>query len=132
MHELLVVDDGRHAVGAGRAFGTTSGFQVVGEARSGDEAVALARRLQPDLVLLDMRVVEAEGFRCLEQLAEVAPRAKAVVMADSGEPDEIEAAFERGASAYLLRTIAPRVLAEALRLLTLVIPTMWLMPAICM
>lgn len=63
------------------------GFEVVGEAADGDEAVELARRLQPDLVVLDLGLPRLHGGEVLGLLRDVAPRAKVAVFTGLTTPD---------------------------------------------
>lgn len=55
-------------------------LHVVGEARDGDEAVAEARRLQPDVILLDLSMPERTGLNALPEIVQVAPAAKIIVL----------------------------------------------------
>ena len=72
---VLTVDDSAQFLEAARELvATTEGFRLVGEAVSGEEGVAAARRLSPDLVLLDVRMPEMDGVETARRLTAVDPR----------------------------------------------------------
>src|SRR5438552_5035783 len=60
--------------------GMRPGLRVVGEARDGDEAVAEARRLQPDVIMLDLEMAPRSGFDALPEIKQVAPAAEVIVL----------------------------------------------------
>jgi DNA-binding NarL/FixJ family response regulator len=77
------------------------GFDVVGEARAGLQAVELATELQPDVVLLDLGLPDLAGRDVLSRLRSVAPQARIVVF--TGADDEDRAWFEEHAAGYVLK-----------------------------
>jgi CheY-like chemotaxis protein len=98
-------------------FGAHPGVQVVGEAADGEEAVALARQHQPDLVVLDLAMPVLDGVGALPLLRQASPRSRVVVL--SAIPrDRDPGALALGAAAYVEKTaatdrIVPDVLAGA-------------------
>jgi DNA-binding NarL/FixJ family response regulator len=64
----LIVDDSRRFIAAARGLLERQGLQVVGVATNGDEAIALARQLRPDVILLDIDLGEESGFNVAELL----------------------------------------------------------------
>ena len=89
-------------------------FQVVAEAENGDEAVEMAEKHQPDLVLLDVSMPVKDGLEALPDIRTVSPKAK-IVMLSGFEASRLAAtALESGASAYLEKGIPPRELVEEL------------------
>jgi len=89
-------------------------FQVVAEAENGDEAVAMAKQHQPDLVLLDVSMPVKDGLEALPDIRTVSPNAK-IVMLSGFEASRLAAtALESGASAYLEKGIPPGELVEEL------------------
>lgn len=80
-------------------------------------ALELARRGDIDLVLLDLAMPGMEGFRGLEQLAEILPEATIVIVSAITESDRIREALERGARGYVLKTINDAALKHALSLM---------------
>src|ERR671936_2902661 len=111
----LVVDDHPLTRDALAALLAQNGFDVVGQASDGEEAVASARRLQPQLVLLDLSMPGADGLTALPQLREAAPEAEIVVLTASGDDDNLLAAVSGGAAGYLLKSEPPERIVDFLR-----------------
>lgn len=100
-HSVLVVDDeAGHRLICKIALMDDGGFECVGEAAHGRDAIARAIDLQPDLVVLDLRMPVMGGLDALPHIRQVAPRAKVVVWtAEDG--DHLEQAIARGAHAVV-------------------------------
>jgi len=90
------------------------GFDVVGQAGDGHEAIELARRMQPNLVLLDLSMPELDGLSALPRLREAAPQCEVVVLTASGTEENLLAAIRGGAAGYLLKTEPPERIVEFL------------------
>lgn len=101
---VLVVDDhvlfrrGLQLVLAGE-----SAVEVIGEATDGVEAVEMAQRLQPEVVLLDIGMPRMSGLDAVARIAEVAPGARIVMLTMSDDPADRAAAAQAGAVGYLLK-----------------------------
>jgi DNA-binding NarL/FixJ family response regulator len=104
---VLIADDHPLTRGALSALLAGNGFDVVGEAENGGAAVIEARRLQPDLVLLDLSMPVVDGLSALPQLREAAPNCEVVVLTASGTEENLLAAIRGGAAGYLLKTEPP-------------------------
>lgn len=78
-------------------------FQVVGEAGDGQEAVDLFHRLQPDVVLMDLRMPGMDGVEAIEQICREWPEARILVLTTYDSDADILRAVEAGASGYLLK-----------------------------
>jgi DNA-binding NarL/FixJ family response regulator len=89
-------------------------FDVAGEAGSGQEGVALASELQPDLVLLDLVMPGRNGLDVLPELRQVAPRARVVILSGLDETVVEDRARSLGAIGYLDKGLSPRALTEGL------------------
>jgi DNA-binding NarL/FixJ family response regulator len=89
-------------------------FPVVGEAADGSEAVESARRLQPDLVLMDLTMPGGGGLEALPKVRAAAPDCEIVVLTASGTEDDLLTAIRAGAAGYLLKTEPPERIAEFL------------------
>ena len=81
-------------------------FAVIGEASSGHEAIELARKLNPTLVLLDIRMVGGDGLDTLQILKQKHPRMAVVMLTTYDNPTYMARAVAGGASGYLLKGIA--------------------------
>jgi two-component system, response regulator PdtaR len=91
------------------------GYAVVGEAGDGEEAIALADSLRPDLVILDVKMPKVDGIAAAERIAgeRVAP---VVILTAFGQRDLVERAREAGAMAYLVKPFARHELVPAIEL----------------
>jgi NarL family two-component system response regulator LiaR len=118
---VLIVDD--HAVVRQglRTFlelqddGSASPIEVVGEAADGAEAVALAARLQPDVILLDLVMPIMDGIAVTREVVQCAPRSRIIILTSFGEEDRVFPAIRAGAHGYLLKDINPDDLVRAIR-----------------
>lgn len=114
MTTVLVVDD--HPVvraGLVALLSTRPGLQVVGEAGSEVEALAVWERTRPDVVLMDLRLGADDGVTVIRRLLGRDPSAKALVLTTYYTDADIVAAIEAGASGYLLKDVAPEALGAA-------------------
>jgi DNA-binding NarL/FixJ family response regulator len=112
---ILLVDD--HPITRAALFSLleSHGFSVVGEAADGEEAIEVARRLRPDLVLLDLSMPGLDGLQALPRIREAAPNAEVVVLTASGTEENLLAAIRGGAAGYLLKSEPPERIADFLR-----------------
>lgn len=90
-------------------------IEIVGEAANGAQAVELARRLQPDVVLLDLVMPEMDGIAATPQIIAASPRARVLILTSFGEEDKVFPAIRAGAHGYLLKDIPPNDLVHAVR-----------------
>jgi DNA-binding NarL/FixJ family response regulator len=114
MPRILVVDDHPLTREALALLLEQGGFDVVGQAGDGNEAIDLARRLQPNLVLLDLSMPELDGLSALPRLRDAAPDCEVVVLTASGTEENLLAAIRGGAAGYLLKTEPPERIVEFL------------------
>jgi DNA-binding NarL/FixJ family response regulator len=112
---ILVVDDHPLTRDALTSLLAQGGFDVVGEAGDGAEALELAHSLQPDLVLLDLSMPGMDGLTVLPRLRSAAPRCEVVVLTASGTEENLLAAIRGGAAGYLLKSEPPERIIEFLR-----------------
>jgi DNA-binding NarL/FixJ family response regulator len=102
---VLVADDQAPFLRAARSvLGVMAGFQLVGEAASGEEALALARSLQPDLVLLDINMPGMGGIEAARSITEARPETVTLLMSTYREEDLPLQARACGATAYLQKS----------------------------
>jgi len=93
-------------------------MHVVGEAANGAEAVATTERIQPDVVLMDVRMPELDGIAATRRLADRGPTKTRVLMLTTFDEDQlVYEAMRAGASGFLLKSVPPARLAEAVRVI---------------
>ncbi|WP_107219654.1 two-component system response regulator NarL [Thauera aromatica] len=112
---VLIVDD--HPLfrkGLAQLLRTIDGFRLVGEAASGEEGLAMARALQPDLVLLDLNMRDMSGLDVLRSLRGTRIGARVVMVTVSDQGEDVVAALRGGADAYLLKDMEPEEMLGAL------------------
>jgi DNA-binding NarL/FixJ family response regulator len=113
---VLVADDHKLMLeGVRRALESGEDIEVVGEAHTGSQVLPMVGRTSPDLVLLDLRMPDMNGLACLDAIKERYPNVKVVVLSAFGDAEHIGSAFERGATAYIVKTVNPVDLPSALR-----------------
>jgi DNA-binding NarL/FixJ family response regulator len=114
--KVLVADD--HPLmlqGIRRALEAGENIEVVGEACSGEEMLALVERRRPDLVLLDLHMPGLDGLDCIAELRRSSPDVKTVVISASDDRASIDAALLAGASAYILKSVSAVDIPSVLR-----------------
>ena len=89
--------------------------ELVGEVANGHELLPLLKRVEADVVLLDVQLPGLDGLACLEALAEQHARVKVAMLSAVEDPQVIESAFRRGADAYILKSVNPFDLPAAIR-----------------
>lgn len=112
---LLADDDAVVRVGVRAILAADPGIDVVAEAVDGREAVDLACRHRPDVILLDIRMPGTDGLTALPQLHATAPRSAVVMLTTFSEGDYVTRAVADGATGFLLKAGAPRELILGVR-----------------
>ncbi|MBW9110405.1 response regulator transcription factor [Microbacterium trichothecenolyticum] len=117
MLRLLIVDD--HPIvraGVRALFAGHTDIEVLGEAATGEEAVALARHLVPDVVLCDLRMGDGmDGVAATRELRALVPAPAVIILTTFDRDAEILGAIEAGASGYVLKDAPPDAIARAVR-----------------
>lgn len=111
---VLVVDD--HAMvrqGLQMYFEDDPDIDIVGEARNGEEAIALAPELCPTVVLMDLLMPAMDGVRAIESLRAMMPQCHAIAMTSVVEESGVHRAIEAGAIGYVLKDTRPEELRNA-------------------
>ena len=111
----LMVDDEplvRHGVAAGMDWASL-GCEVVGEAQSGEEGLALARRLKPDLIITDIRMPKMDGITMMNMLREEGCAARCIVLTAHSDFEYARGALLFGADDYLLKPFRDQELTHA-------------------
>lgn len=113
---VLLVDD--HEVvrnGVSAFLDSQPDFEVVGEAKSGVEAVELALKHVPDVVLMDLVMAKMDGVEATREVKNVSPRTKIVVLTSYHQDEYIFPALQAGAISYILKDVKMNELADAIR-----------------
>ena len=113
---VLVVDD--HALfrkGIVSLLSAEAGFEVVGEAANGREAIEKARDLMPDIVLMDLSMPEVDGLEATQRIKTELPHVRVVILTVEEADQNLFEAVKNGAQGYLLKKIEPRALFDTLR-----------------
>ena len=119
MINVLIVDDHQLLrAGLRSRLECEPGIAVVGEADTAERAVVMARKLQPDLILLDLLLPRKSGYEAIPELAEVAPEAKILVVSSQAAPSSVRRALTAGAAGYLPKRVSEHELVTAIRLVT--------------
>ncbi|MBA2287582.1 MAG: response regulator transcription factor [Ktedonobacteraceae bacterium] len=101
---ILLVDDHRIVrEGLASMLGTQPDLHVVGEAGTGAEAISLAVRLQPDIILLDLEMPDLDGVSVLERIHGEHPHIRVIILTAYGSDERILDAVRKGAKGYLLK-----------------------------
>jgi two-component system, NarL family, response regulator DegU len=113
---LMLADDHRMLREGLRRSMTDQGFDVVGEARDGDEAVRLAEELQPDVILMDVTMPEMDGVEACRQVRGQLPSIRVVMLTMHADQEVLAAAIRAGASGYLVKDCSTEEIASAVRM----------------
>ena len=114
---VLICDDQALVRGGFRAIlGAQPDIDVVGEAENGAEAVALAERRRPDVILMDIRMPVLDGVEATRRLAAQGSPARILVLTTFDLDEYVHAAIRAGASGFLLKDVTPGKLLEAIRI----------------
>lgn len=111
---LIVEDETVVAAGFAALLGKEPTLRVVGVASNRAEALALAAAERPDVVLTDYRMPEANGAEVTAALRTILPDTKVILLSGGPTPEELLQSIEAGACGYLLKTIGPEALIEAI------------------
>jgi two-component system NarL family response regulator len=113
---VLIADD--HTLlrrGLAVVLDTEDDIEVVGEASDGAEAVVKAEELAPDVVILDVRMPDTDGLAACAAIKRSVPDAKVIMLTSSDEEADLYEAVKSGASGYLLKSVLPHTIPDALR-----------------
>jgi RNA polymerase sigma factor (sigma-70 family) len=107
---LIADDDDLMRAGLIELLTADPDIEIIGQASTGRQAVAQARRLTPDVVLMDVRMPDLDGIGATRELSQAAPEAKVLILTTFEQDDYIFDALRAGASGFLLKRTRPEEL----------------------
>lgn len=113
---VVLADD--HAIvriGLRAVLANAKDIQLVGEGKSGKEAVELCQRLTPDVVVMDLDMPEMDGAGALKEMIALGLSARVLILSMFPEQDQLVRLLQSGASGYLVKSAAPDELVDAIR-----------------
>jgi len=113
---LMLADDHRMLREGLRRSMTDQGFDVIGEARDGDEAIRLAEELMPEVILMDVTMPEVDGVEATRQIRQQFPEIRIVMLTMHADQEVLAAAIRAGASGYLVKDCSTEEIASAVRM----------------
>jgi DNA-binding NarL/FixJ family response regulator len=114
---LLIADDqALIRVGLRKILENEPDMTVVGEANDGEDAVSAAQRLQPDVVLMDIRMPVLDGIEATRRIARAQPATRVLVLTTFGLDTYVYEALRAGASGFMLKDAPPEEIAAAVRI----------------
>jgi two-component system NarL family response regulator len=113
--KVLLVDDNRLMLEGLQNLLDAHNIQVAGVAFDGLESVEMAREVEPDVILMDIRMPRCDGLTATRLIKAENPEAKIVILTTSTEDDDLFEAIKSGACGYLLKSVDTNELVEALK-----------------
>ncbi len=113
---IFIADD--HAIvrmGLATLLGAQEGFEVVGEAMDGEQAVARALKLKPDIAVMDLVMPKKDGVAATAELREKLPACRCLILTSFGTAEDLRGALDAGAAGILLKSTANSRLVSAIR-----------------
>lgn len=110
---LIADDDNLMRAGLVELLSNDPAIEILGQASTGREAVDRARHLEPDVVLMDVRMPDLDGIAATRELSRTAPESKVLILTTFEQDDYIFGALRAGASGFLLKRTRPEDLIAA-------------------
>lgn len=107
---LLVDDDPLIRAGLGTILASDPGLKILGEAENGLRAIELASRLQPEVIMMDIRMPQLDGLGAMERILAESATAKVLILTTFGEEEYIDGAMSVGAAGFMLKSSDPEEL----------------------
>lgn len=113
--KVLIVDDAAFMRMLLKDIVTKAGFEVVGEATNGAEAVEKYKELKPDIVTMDITMPEMNGIEAVKKIKEIDPNAKIIMCSAMGQQAMVIEAIQAGAKDFIVKPFQPARVIEALQ-----------------
>lgn len=111
---IAIVDDHGIVRQGLRMLLTRTGLEVVAEGENGQDAVQIAQHDKPDVMLLDIRMKDGDGLKCLPSVCEASPQTKVIMLTTYANPGYLARAINDGAVGYLSKETEPEKIVEAI------------------
>lgn len=111
---ILITDDALFMRVTLKKILTENGFEVVGEAQNGKEAVEQFKSLKPDIVTMDITMPEMDGLQALKAIKEIDPSARVVMCTAMGQKTMVVEAIQAGAKDFVVKPFQPDRVLEAM------------------
>nr|WP_281419763.1 response regulator [Evansella tamaricis] len=115
MTKLLITDDAAFMRMTLKRIVTSAGYDVVGEAANGQEAVDLYKELNPDIVTMDITMPTMDGIEALQEIKKTDPNAKVIMCSAMGQQAKIVEAIQHGALDFIVKPFDHSRIIEALK-----------------
>ena len=116
MIRVAIVDDQRlFNEGLGRIVGAQRGMEIVGTAYDGESAVQMCRKLEPDVVLMDINMPVMDGVAATREIRRLLPNTRVLILTVNSDDAHVFRGIKAGASGYLLKDCTPEDLSRAIR-----------------
>jgi DNA-binding NarL/FixJ family response regulator len=112
---LLVDDQALFREGLRTLLSVHAELKVVGEASNGQEAIEAAGKLDPDIILMDLRMPVLDGVAATRRLRQAQPRSQVIVLTTFDDDEDVFEALRAGAAGYLLKDVSSEKLVEAIK-----------------
>jgi two-component system chemotaxis response regulator CheY len=114
--KILIADDSAYARSILKDLLLRNGYDVVGEAENGKEAIVMYEKLKPDLVTLDIMMPEMSGIQALKEIKEQYPEAVVVMGAAMGQQNLVVDAMRSGAAEFYIKPVQAEKVVEAVEI----------------
>lgn len=114
MTKVLIVDDAAFIRAQMKQLLMQNGYDVVGEAENGKEALEKIRTLSPDIVTLDITMPEMNGIECMAEISKMNNKPSVIMVSAMGQESYIREAVMRGAKGFIVKPYKPEVVLKQL------------------
>jgi two-component system, chemotaxis family, chemotaxis protein CheY len=115
MANILVVDDAAFMRMILKDILTKGGYQIIGEAANGIDAVEQYRKLKPDLVTMDINMPEMEGIEALRLIRQLDPKARVIMCSAMGQQLMVVQSIQEGAKDFIVKPFQPDRVLESIK-----------------